>query len=55
MPREAELSINERDFILQALHENVRLDGRQLDAFRNIELNFGEDYGVADVQSGKTR
>ena len=55
MPREAELSINERDFILQALHENVRLDGRHFDTFRNVELNFGEEFGVADVQLGKTR
>ena len=50
MPREAEISINEREFISQALKEQIRLDGRAFDAFRNIELTFGEDYGVADVQ-----
>ena len=55
MPREAEPSINERSFILQALEENVRLDGRALDAFRDIEISFGDDYGLADVQLGKTR
>lgn len=56
MPREAEPSLNERDFIRQALRENVRLDGRAFDAFRDLELSFGEnEYGVADVRLGKTR
>jgi exosome complex component RRP45 len=55
MPREADISINERDFIKQALQEQIRLDGRAFDAFRKIELTFGDEYGVADVQLGKTR
>jgi exosome complex component RRP45 len=55
MPREAEISINERDFIKQALQEQIRLDGRAFDAFRKVELTFGDEYGVADVQLGKTR
>ena len=55
MPREAEPSINERAFILEALQENIRLDGRPLDAFRELHIAFGEEYGVADVQLGKTR
>jgi len=55
MPREAELSLNEREFILQALKEKTRLDGRAFDAFRNLELSFGEEYGVADIKLGKTR
>jgi exosome complex component RRP45 len=55
MPREADLSINERDFIKQALQEQIRLDGRAFDAFRKAELTFGDEYGVADVQLGKTR
>ncbi|KAL8973670.1 MAG: hypothetical protein Q9197_002097 [Variospora fuerteventurae] len=55
MPREAEPSINERAFILEALRENIRLDGRALDAFRNIELSFGDEYGIVDVQLGDTR
>ena len=55
MPREAEPSLNEREFILQALHEGIRLDGRPLDAFRDIELSFGNAPGVADVKLGKTR
>jgi hypothetical protein len=55
MPREAEISVNEREFIKQALQEQIRLDGRAFDAFRKLELTFGQEYGVADVQLGKTR
>lgn len=55
MPRETEPSLNERSFVLQALRENIRLDGRALDAFRHMELSFGDEYGVADVRLGKTR
>lgn len=55
MPREADLSLNEREFILHALREDVRVDGRAFDALRNITLTFGDEYGVADVRLGKTR
>jgi hypothetical protein len=55
MPREAEISVNEREFIQEALKEQIRLDGRAFDAFRSLELTFGDEYGVADVQLGKSR
>ncbi|KAF2456322.1 ribosomal protein S5 domain 2-type protein [Lineolata rhizophorae] len=55
MPREAELSLNEREFILKALHENVRLDGRAFDDFRKLDLTFGDEPGFTDVKLGKTR
>ena len=55
MPRGAELSLNEKEFILQALHEEVRLDGRAFEDYRSVELTFGEDYGFVDVSLGKTR
>lgn len=55
MPREAELSLNERDFIIEALREKVRLDGRAFDAYRDLSLTLGDEQGVADVQLGKTR
>ncbi|KAK6008417.1 hypothetical protein QM012_000320 [Aureobasidium pullulans] len=55
MPREVEPSLNERQFIRDALFESIRLDGRQLDQYRNLELEFGDDFGVADVRLGKTR
>jgi exosome complex component RRP45 len=55
MPRAAEPSLNEREFILQALRQNLRLDNREFDAYRKLELTFGDEYGVADVRLGKTR
>ncbi|KAK8055833.1 hypothetical protein PG993_001060 [Apiospora rasikravindrae] len=55
MPREAEPSQNEKDFILKAVREGHRLDGRALDEFRQLDLKFGDQYGVADVTLGKTR
>lgn len=55
MPREFEISNNEKQFILEALNENLRLDGRALDSFRKAELKFGDDYGLADLKIGKTR
>ena len=55
MPREAELSLNERAFVLEALKEDIRLDGRSLDAFRDVKIAFGDEYGTADVKMGKTR
>ena len=55
MPREAEPSNVERNFILEALRQNIRVDGRAFDQFRPINLTFGEDYGTATVSLGKTR
>ncbi|KAK0661170.1 ribosomal protein S5 domain 2-type protein [Cercophora samala] len=55
MPREAEPSLNEKQFVLQALQDSVRLDGRELEQYRPLELTFGDQYGVADVTLGKTR
>lgn len=55
MPREAEPSQNEKDFVLKAVREGHRLDARALDQFRPLDLKFGDQYGVADVTLGKTR
>jgi exosome complex component RRP45 len=55
MPREADLSNVERAFILQALAENVRVDGRARDQFRTLDISFEEDYGTCTVQLGKTK
>ena len=55
MPREAEPSINELEFVLEALQQEIRLDGRALDTYRDVNITFGDDYGVADVRLGKTR
>jgi exosome complex component RRP45 len=55
MPREIGPSLNERQFFQKALEENLRIDGRAFDQFRALELEFGDEYGVADVRLGKTR
>lgn len=55
MNKEAPLSIAERDFILNALREGVRLDGREADQLRPLKVSFGEEYGHVKVQLGKTR
>ena len=55
MPREAEPSNVERAFMLEALRQNVRVDGRPFDQFRPIDLTFGDDYGTATVALGRTR
>lgn len=55
MARETELSANERAFILEALHKNVRLDGRAFDQLRPLNLSFGDEYGHVKVQLGRTR
>jgi exosome complex component RRP45 len=53
--REAELSGNEKAFVLKALQEKIRLDGRGFDDYRKFQLSFGDEYGVADVTLGRTR
>lgn len=55
MPREAEPSLPEREFVLQALEEGLRLDGRKLEQFRPLDLTFGDEYGCAQVKFGKTQ
>lgn len=55
MPREVEPSLNERQFFAKALSENIRLDGREFDQYRDLEAEFGEELGIVDVRLGKTR
>ncbi|RMZ92371.1 hypothetical protein DV736_g361, partial [Chaetothyriales sp. CBS 134916] len=54
MPRAVVISNIERSFILEALQEGVRVDGRSFDQFRPIQLEFGDRYGTATVWLGKT-
>lgn len=55
MSKEASLSGAEREFILKAVRENVRLDGRSADQFRPLSISFGEEYGHVKLRLGKTR
>ncbi|KAM6362604.1 exosome complex component RRP45 isoform 3-T3 [Alca torda] len=49
------LSNCERRFILRAVEERKRLDGRQCYDYRNVRISFGADYGCCIVELGKTR
>lgn len=55
MPRGADISNVEKSFILQALAQNLRLDGRAFNQFRDIQLEFGDQLGTVTVSVGKTR
>lgn len=45
----------ERDFLLKAIEEKKRLDGRQTYDYRKMKITFGTDYGCCFVDLGKTR
>ncbi|KAG4305689.1 hypothetical protein PORY_000599 [Pneumocystis oryctolagi] len=55
MPKDIDLSLNEKEFILEALNNNLRLDGRGFNVWRDLTLTFGNSYGHAEVLLGKTR
>eukprot|EP01024_Parvocaulis_polyphysoides_P025146 TRINITY_DN22942_c0_g1_i1.p1 TRINITY_DN22942_c0_g1~~TRINITY_DN22942_c0_g1_i1.p1 ORF type:complete len:133 (-),score=10.45 TRINITY_DN22942_c0_g1_i1:6-371(-) len=52
---DTQLSNSEREFILQALNEGLRLDGRSLNDYRPIKFQIGVDDCSATVLLGKTR
>jgi hypothetical protein len=47
--------LNENEFLLAALREQKRTDGRGIYDVRSIDLAFGLDYGQVQVQLGRTR
>ncbi|XP_041789811.1 exosome complex component RRP45 isoform X2 [Chelmon rostratus] len=53
--KDTPLSNCERDFLLKAIAEKKRLDGRQTYDYRKIKITFGTDYGCCFVELGKTR
>lgn len=53
--KDTPLSNCERDFLLKAIEEKKRLDGRQTYDYRTIKITFGTDYGCCFVDLGKTR
>lgn len=55
MPSEPLPSTNASTFLLSALRQSTRLDGRAFSAYRPISLTFGDAPGTAEVQLGKTR
>ncbi|KAI8811278.1 ribosomal protein S5 domain 2-type protein [Cladochytrium replicatum] len=48
-------SQNERDFVVDALLDGIRVDGRSPSDLRPIRISFGLNYGHAEVELGKTR
>lgn len=55
MVREAEPSVNETTFLLEALKQGRRVDGREVYDMRSVEISIGSDYGYVEVQLGRTR
>ncbi|KAI9274273.1 ribosomal protein S5 domain 2-type protein [Phascolomyces articulosus] len=48
-------SSNEREFVLAALKEKRRVDGRGIYDVRSVQITFGADYGQVEIQLGRTR
>lgn len=55
MPRDLEPSLAESKFLLESLKEGIRLDSRPADAFRDLQINFGKEYGLVELALGHTR
>ncbi|XP_013106521.1 exosome complex component RRP45 isoform X2 [Stomoxys calcitrans] len=53
--KEIPLSTCEKNFIIQAIKQNQRLDGRKNDEFRNIKIHYGADWGSVMVALGETK
>lgn len=54
MAKDIEISTSESAFIREALRQSLRLDGRKLDQFRDVKIEFGQEYGDVTVTMGKT-
>ncbi|KAI8372547.1 ribosomal protein S5 domain 2-type protein [Choanephora cucurbitarum] len=55
MVKELPPSVNETAFLLEALRQGRRVDGREIYDMRSIEITLGSDYGYVEVQLGRTR
>ncbi|CEP21938.1 unnamed protein product [Cyberlindnera jadinii] len=55
MAKGIETSANEKAFIIDALTQGVRTDGRKLDEYRDVKISLGSQYGSVDVTMGETR
>ncbi|KAJ8986092.1 hypothetical protein NQ317_003387 [Molorchus minor] len=53
--RKAIVSNCEKKFLIKNLAEWTRLDGRAFDEFREIQIEFGKDWGCCYVSLGKTK
>ncbi|KAJ4814151.1 Exosome complex component Rrp42 [Rhynchospora pubera] len=48
------LTINEKQFIEEALRSEIRVDGRRLYDYRRLTIKFGREDGSSEVQLGET-
>mgnify|MGYP003366842008 CR=1 FL=1 len=56
MAKSYEISTNERDFILEALKQGLRLDSRKLLQMRELDIKLDEkEFGVVEISLGKTK
>ncbi|KAI8881549.1 hypothetical protein K501DRAFT_252983 [Backusella circina FSU 941] len=55
MVKVVEPSVNETEFLLEALSEGKRVDGRGVYDLRSVEITLGVEYGQVEVQLGRTR
>ncbi|XP_021709561.1 exosome complex component rrp45 [Aedes aegypti] len=53
--KERLVSNNEKSFVQKAVLESTRVDGRSLDEFRKLRINFGTEWGSVHVSLGETR
>ncbi|KIM32673.1 hypothetical protein M408DRAFT_312853 [Serendipita vermifera MAFF 305830] len=55
MPRPTSPSIPEKEFLVSAIQQSLRLDGRPLTTLREPQLIFGSELGWVECVMGKTR
>ncbi|XP_053698088.1 exosome complex component RRP45 [Sabethes cyaneus] len=53
--KERLLSNSEKLFVQRAVLESTRVDGRSIDEFRKLRINFGSEWGSVHVSLGETR
>jgi len=49
------LSVNNKEFLKQCIHEGKRIDGRGIYDFRAVKITFGVESGHVEAQLGQTR
>ena len=55
MVRKLDVNLNNKEFIINALKENKRLDGRSLLESRPIEIEFGAPLGCVTIKLGECK
>lgn len=53
--KQTPISNSEKSFITECIRQHQRIDGRKLEEFRTLNINFGSEWGSAHVALGETR